>query len=363
MKGIKRLVVSIGIFLCTGMLYGQVQSNPTTPLLFEIDTWNFGEIKETGGKVSYTFHYTNTSSKPKVIEHVRMSCGCTTASYSRQPIMPGKDGEIKITFDPVKQPGTFQKNIQITTDNGKSQYNLRISGVVNPRTLKIDEQYPYRLSAKGLQLDAIKANFGYILQNTPQKKIIRMVNTSNKDITISIKHIQKGKGNLTIDYPSKLKAGEKGELTMVYSVAANIYGTLADKLEISVQGVSQTQVIETSGTAIEKTDKNSKKKPQLRYQPSFVNFGKKKASGKFMAQIELYNDGNAPLVIRHIENEEGTSIGLSPGTTIEPGKKKSITLTFTPPANRKGVHNGGVTLITNEPGRPLREIKCKVIIN
>lgn len=170
MKGIKRLVVSIGIFLCTGMLYGQVHSNPTTPLLFEIDTWNFGEIEETGGKVSYTFHYTNTSSKPKVIEHVRMSCGCTTASYSRQPIMPGKDGEIKITFDPVKQPGTFQKNIQITTDNGKSQYNLRISGVVNPRTLKIDEQYPYRLSAKGLQLDAIKANFGYILQNTPQRK-------------------------------------------------------------------------------------------------------------------------------------------------------------------------------------------------
>jgi hypothetical protein len=168
---------------------------------------------------------------------------------------------------------------------------------------------------------------------------------------------------LTIDYPSKLKAGEKGELTLVYSVAANIYGTLADKLEISVQGVTQTQVIETSGTAIEKTDKNSKKKPQLRYQPSFVNFGKKKASGKFTAQIELYNDGNAPLVIRHIENEEGTSIGLSPGTTIEPGKKKSVTLTFTPPANRKGVHNGGVTLITNEPGRPLREIKCKVIIN
>lgn len=363
MKGIKRLIVSIGIIICTGVLYGQTKSNPSTPFLFDLDTWNFGEIEETGGKVSYTFHFTNTSSKPKVIEHVSMSCGCTTASYSKQPIMPGKDGEIKITFDPVKQPGTFKKNIRVTTDNGKCQYNLSISGVVNPRTLKIDEQYPYRLTAKGLQLDAIKANFGYVTHNIPQKKIIRMVNTSDKTIHISIHSIGKESGKLSMDYPKTLKPGEKGTLTLTYSIKNNTFGTLADKLEISVQGIIQTQVITVEGIAVEKTDRSNSKKPQLRYQPSFVNFGKQTTSKTYTAEIEMYNDGNAPLIIRHLEYKGNVSIGLTPGTTIAPKKKKTITLKFTPPANGKGEIEGGVSIISNDPNRPMREIRCKVNIN
>lgn len=36
------------------------------------------------------FEFTNTSAKPIVIENVAPSCGCTTADYTKTPILPGK---------------------------------------------------------------------------------------------------------------------------------------------------------------------------------------------------------------------------------------------------------------------------------
>ncbi len=36
------------------------------------------------------FEFTNTSSKPIIIQNVAPSCGCTTADYTKTPIQPGK---------------------------------------------------------------------------------------------------------------------------------------------------------------------------------------------------------------------------------------------------------------------------------
>ena len=51
---------------------------------------DFGTIKEKDGKVSHTFTFTNTSILPVVISDVNSWCGCTTAEYTKTPILPGK---------------------------------------------------------------------------------------------------------------------------------------------------------------------------------------------------------------------------------------------------------------------------------
>lgn len=354
----------IGIIGTIGLLSAQTTSNPTTPLSFDVHTWNFGEIDEASGKVSHTFTYTNTSHRPIVIEHVKMSCGCTTASYSKAPLLPGRTEEMVITFDPTKQPGRFHKTIQITTDKGKALYNIHLTGQVNPRILKVDEQYPYRLSPKGLQLDAVKAKLGYVYPEKGQKKIIHLINTSEKEIFLQIKSIGTNSGKLKIDYPTTLKSNEKGMLVLSYPYkrSEQYYGTMTDTLEVSVKGVKQTQLIQVSGIAVEETDKSKKIHPQFRYQPSMVNFGNKTSNEPCSATIQLYNDGKAPLIIRKVECTPGCTIDLDKGTIIGPGKQKSITLRFTPPSHLKGNQTGGISIITNDPNRPLREIRYKINI-
>ena len=46
-------------------------------LIFTPDSWDFGTIPETEGRVSHTFTGENRSDKPVVILDVVTSCGCT----------------------------------------------------------------------------------------------------------------------------------------------------------------------------------------------------------------------------------------------------------------------------------------------
>ena len=96
--------------LCTVNLYAQ-----NSPLKFESEKWNFGKIAEDGGNVEHKFVFTNATSKPIVILDVTTSCGCTTPSYSRKPIMSGEKGEIVVSIDPMNRPGHFSKVASVLT--------------------------------------------------------------------------------------------------------------------------------------------------------------------------------------------------------------------------------------------------------
>src|SRR5580698_1591569 len=66
-------------------------SNPNAPkLLFPEDTYNFGEVSE-GPQVTHEFKFTNTGKEPLVLSNVKASCGCTTPSWPKEPILPGKE--------------------------------------------------------------------------------------------------------------------------------------------------------------------------------------------------------------------------------------------------------------------------------
>ena len=91
---------------------------------------NFGKIPERGGKVSHTFHYTNTGDKPLVITRITTTCKCTDYSYSKKPVAPGKTGTITISYDPKKQQGVFYKVIQVHDNTPDQRQVVTIRGEV-----------------------------------------------------------------------------------------------------------------------------------------------------------------------------------------------------------------------------------------
>lgn len=91
---------------------------------------DFGVIKESNGKVSHTFVIKNTGSAPLVITRVVAACGCTTPEYSTEPIAPGKEGKIVVTFNPLGRPGLFVKTIAVYSNGRDGSYTLRIKGLV-----------------------------------------------------------------------------------------------------------------------------------------------------------------------------------------------------------------------------------------
>ncbi|MDN3694927.1 DUF1573 domain-containing protein [Chryseobacterium tructae] len=75
------------------------------------------------------FEFTNTSSKPIIIQNVAPSCGCTTADYTKTPIQPGKKGFVEASYN-AAAAGPFMKTVNVTTSESKTPKTLSFKGTV-----------------------------------------------------------------------------------------------------------------------------------------------------------------------------------------------------------------------------------------
>ncbi|WP_329904435.1 DUF1573 domain-containing protein [Porphyromonas pogonae] len=125
----KKLIYSLlALMLCVGVVYAQ--SNKGAVITASETDHDFGTIKEANGKVSHTFMVKNTGSSPLVLTRVVASCGCTTPEFDKEPIAPGKEGRVKITYDPAGRPGPFVKTIAVYSNGRDGAFVLRVKGNV-----------------------------------------------------------------------------------------------------------------------------------------------------------------------------------------------------------------------------------------
>ena len=74
-----------------------------------------------------TFRLKNTGEKPLVMQDVVTSCGCLTVDYSQEPVMPGKEAVIGVTYK-ADSPGYFNKVVTVYCNAEDSPIRLRVSG-------------------------------------------------------------------------------------------------------------------------------------------------------------------------------------------------------------------------------------------
>ena len=121
------------IVLFTVLVSGIAFAQQKPEMEFKKTEHNFGTIKEEIGSVSTQFEFTNTGKSPLIIQRVSASCGCTTPTYTKEPILPGKKGTVSATYSTVRRPGTFSKNITVYTNVPDTVYVLTIKGTVTPK--------------------------------------------------------------------------------------------------------------------------------------------------------------------------------------------------------------------------------------
>ena len=128
----KRIISIFTLILMSAVAFNIMAAGKGAEMTINEKTHDFGTIKEANGPVTHTFEFTNTGGEPLVIINVNASCGCTRPEYPKEPIMPGKKGKVKVTFNPAGRPGEFSKEVKIRT-NGDKRPILRITGTVIPK--------------------------------------------------------------------------------------------------------------------------------------------------------------------------------------------------------------------------------------
>jgi hypothetical protein len=128
------MVLLIGVFLfsCTGNDSKQMGSRsmqiPKDSSLFTNIQWldsterDFGTIPE-GQKLEVAYRFLNSGTKPLIIARVQPSCGCTVAEQPEEPVLPGKEGVIKASFNSEGRIGINHKKIYVIANTRGTQSN------------------------------------------------------------------------------------------------------------------------------------------------------------------------------------------------------------------------------------------------
>lgn len=97
------------------------------------ETHDFGNLTDQKD-AEYTFQFKNVGKTPLIITNASASCGCTVPEFPKEPIMPGKNGQIKVTFHTAGKSGPFTKTVFIQSNAAadKERYEIYIKGSVTP---------------------------------------------------------------------------------------------------------------------------------------------------------------------------------------------------------------------------------------
>ncbi|MET3038320.1 DUF1573 domain-containing protein [Chryseobacterium sp. NRRL B-14859] len=134
MKKLK-ITALLAVLACSSFYAGvfPVENTSVVKILADAIKWksesiDVGNIPQGKPKL-IRFEFTNTSSKPIIIENVSPSCGCTTADYTKTPILPGKKGFVEASYNAAAK-GQFMKTVNVTTSDSKTPKTLSFKGVV-----------------------------------------------------------------------------------------------------------------------------------------------------------------------------------------------------------------------------------------
>jgi len=81
----------------------------------EEDSYDFGDIIQ-GELVAHEFVVRNIGNDKLLINSAKGSCGCTVPVWPKEPILPGEEATIKVTFNSAGREGVQRKTVTLVTN-------------------------------------------------------------------------------------------------------------------------------------------------------------------------------------------------------------------------------------------------------
>lgn len=338
-------------------------------LQFEETSFDFGDIREDGGQVTHTFRFRNTGTTPVVILRAESTCGCTVPTFSRKPVMSSESGSIEVSFDPMNRPGSVEKKITIATSEGGEPVRLWIYGNVLPREKGIDELYPAYVG-NGVRAETTFHSFAYIEHGHAARTSAGLINTSDKRVKVNVFNCSDRKiyGIEGFALPVILDAGERREITIVADLerGRDVYGTVTEHLCFEIDGRRSDAELVVTGIAIDDRSRWSEEsRPRSEVDRYIVKMGQfSHDSGSVAGSFVISNRGTAPLAVRAVEGcAAGTRLSIAAGDVIAAGESRRVEVTVDPALKGYGPVVEKVRLITDDPARPVTDLKVTMLVD
>jgi hypothetical protein len=322
---------------------------------FEVMEHDFGKVKEVDGKITFIFDFTNKGMSPLVVSRVQASCGCTTPTWTKEPIEPGKKGSITVTYNPAGRPGTFTKSITVYSNATDEQVVLSIKGEVIPKQTNENTEYPISMGELSTKTKVIQMN--NVNKGEKQGRTIDIQNPSKGVIKPTIENLPT---YLTATItPETLKPNEEGKITFTFnSKNCSQWGPISDDIYLIINGkkiFSDEYKLTVVGNVVEDFSKQTldqKRKSPILEMPQYeIKFGTIKTNSKRTDKFRINNRGLNPLEIRRIINNNKEITVRATKYTIPGGKSTDMIVNLNTKNLTDGNYKKSFTIQTNDPDR------------
>lgn len=295
----------------------------------------------------------NTGNQPVIITRVTPMSSMFKADWSREPIAPGKSGEVRITFTPMQMQENFNYKVLIYSNakNNRSEFTLSGNIVDNPAKPAL----LYKSNINGLKFKTSNINFGTIYNWQVASDTVYFINDRKEAVELSAQYQP---AHITTSFiPAKVEPGKKGMIIINYDAPKkNDFGYTYESLILSVNKTRDYKNRLTVTTTIrEDFSKLSKKElsnaPVASFEKKEVSFGEIKKGEKTNCDFVLTNTGKSPLFIRKTKASCGCTAVTLGENSLNPGKSTTIRATFDS-AGKSGRQYKSITVITNDPKNP-----------
>lgn len=111
---------------------GEVDTSLVAKFQFDETVYPFDTIFE-GDVVEHDFEFKNIGKTSLIITDVKSSCGCTVPFFSKEGVLPGDSGVIKVKFDSNGKINKQTKGVTIYANTYPNKTMLRVFGYVIPK--------------------------------------------------------------------------------------------------------------------------------------------------------------------------------------------------------------------------------------
>ncbi len=359
------LLKIIGLFFVLGL--SAANATAQGKLVFEKDKHEFGKIQEEAGPAEITFEFTNTGNAAVTISDVKASCGCTTPTWTKEAVAPGKTGFIKAAYDPNNRPGPFEKSITIQSNAENPTVVLSIKGEVIPRERGPKDWFPIESGALRMRSKNIYLNKIYHNQSSNSIDFL-VYNQSDEPIHLKLAETKATlPAHVSIE-STQTQVNPKDSLILKFNydaVKKNDWGYVSDRFILLTDDATEpnkqlyisANITENFGTL-----SSESKIPMIGFDKNYHDFGKVNQNTTSSVDFTMVNNGNAPLIVRKTSASCGCTVSEPKKTTLQPGESTTITVRFSS-GGKTGKQNQNVTIITNDPAKTTMTLSISAEIN
>ena len=327
---------------------------------------DFGKINEADGRVSVVFEFKNAGMAPLVLSNVRASCGCTTPTWTKEPVEPGQTGSITVTYNPNGRPGRFQKTVTITSNASEPTKKVFIKGEVIPKSAKPVNKYTVAVGDLSMKTKVL--DLGTIKKGASMNGELEYANLTqaNHHVELATNSADAYVINqVTLADP---KANEIGKFVFVLdSKATKLYGPVEVYAYVVVDGkreISETYKLTIKANIEEDFSQltvEQKQQAPIIEAAAEQNAGKI-ASGKTVKfNFPIKNIGVNPLEVRRVYAADKALVCKAP-KAVKSGKKGNVTVEIRTLGMKPGAYSREVVVITNDYINPIKKVKLNFVV-